>query len=85
MENASRRMAAAHVQKELSRLLDCTRLGVLESTLRRQSSWEQLERLQDLRHVEVSHKWLWHLDCRIGSVMSEADYVSNVQKRLGAR
>jgi hypothetical protein len=33
----------------------------------------------------VSHNWLWHLDSTRGSVLTEADYVANVKKRLGGR
>ncbi len=84
-ENASRRLASPHLQKELSRLLDCTRLRALESKLRAQCHWEQLDRLKELRHKETSHQWLWHLDSTKGSVLAEADYIVDVQKRLGAR
>jgi len=41
--------------------------------------------VKELCHKDVSHKWLVHLDTRAGSVLSAADYVANVQKRLGAR
>ena len=44
--------------KELSRLADCTKLRALEGKLRAQCEWEQLERLRDLRHPEMSHAWL---------------------------
>ena len=74
-----------HLQKELTKLVDCTQLRSLEATLRRQGSWDQLERLQELRHPGVSHRWLWHLDARSGAVLAEPDYVVSVQKRLGAR
>ena len=84
-ENASRRLASPHVQKELMRLQDCTRLRALESRLRMQCNWGQLERLKDLRHPEMSHRWLWHLDSTAGSVMNQADYVLDVQKHLGCR
>eukprot|EP00973_Karenia_brevis_P002868 389209-Karenia_brevis.AAC.1 len=84
-ESSSRRFTAPHVQKELTRLHDCTRLRALEATLRIQNNWDQLDRLSDLRHSEVSHSWLWHLDSRSGAVMCEADYILNVQKRLDAR
>jgi hypothetical protein len=85
LENASRRLTAAHLQKELARLQDCTRLRELEVRLRAQCEWEQLERLKDLRHPEMSHAWLWHLDATKGSVLSEVDYIIGIQKRLGAR
>ena len=72
------------MQKELSRLLDCTRLRALEARLRAQCNWPQLDRLKDLRHPENSHRWLWHLDSNKGSVLAEVDYVVAVQKRLGS-
>ena len=85
IEARGRRLSAPHVQRELSRLLDITRLRSLQSQLRAECAWEQLDRLKELRHKEVSHKWLWHLDFHTGSVLSEADYIANVQRRLGAR
>ena len=84
-EHRGGRFTAAHVQKELTKLVDCTQLRSFEATLRRQGNWDQLERLQELRHPGVSHRWLWHLDARSGAVLAEADYVLSVQKRLGAR
>jgi hypothetical protein len=84
-DNGGRRLTAPHLQKELTRLADCTRLRALESRLRAQANWGQLERLRDLRHPEVSHEWLWHLNARSGTVMAQADYIIGVQKRLGAR
>ena len=85
VEAGGRRLSAPHLQRELSRLFDVTRLRTLQSQLRTECAWEQLDRLKELRHKEVSHKWLWHLDSRKGSVLSEADYIANVQRRLGAR
>ncbi|CAK0905100.1 unnamed protein product, partial [Prorocentrum cordatum] len=53
--------------------------------LRRQCNWPQLDRLRELRHKDVSHDWLWHLDPLAGAVLAECDYVPNVVKRLGGR
>ena len=78
-------LSAPHLQEELCKLRDCTRLRTLEPTLRGQCNWAQLERLKDLRHPQVSHKWLWHMDSRRGSVMTACDYVIGAQLRLGAR
>ena len=83
--SARRQLATPHLQKELSKLCDKTRLRSLEAALQRQCNWAQIEALQDLRHAEVSHKWLWHLDSRRGTVLAPCDYVINVQRRLGAR
>lgn len=79
------RMTATHTQRELTVLADRTRLRRLEASLEQQANWPQVTRLRDLRHLEVSHKWLRHLDTRTGGVLVEADFVLNVQKRLGAR
>ena len=84
-EGRGRGITGPHLQKELSKLQDCTRLRALEATLREQSNWGQLQRMKELRHREVSHKWLWHLDSTSGAVMTQRDYVVCVQKRLGAR
>ena len=80
-----RRLTPMHIQRELTKIQDCTRLRALEATLTRQGNWPQLDRLRELRHPEVSHAWLWHLDSSSGAVMTPADYTVNVQKRLGAR
>ena len=85
VETTCRRLSTPRVQRELSRLLDITRLRTLQTQLRAECAWEQLDRLKELRHIEVSHKWLWHLDFHTESVLSEADYIANVQRRLGAR
>ncbi len=84
-DGTGRRLSTAHVQKELAKLDDMVRLRRLEAQLCAQSNWAQYDRLRELRHPEVSHSWLWHLDSRRGTILSEADYVANVQKRLGAR
>ena len=84
-ESSNTSMVTSHVQGQLSRLADCTRLRKLEATLKSLCRWPQLKRLKELRHKEVSHAWLWHLNPLKGSVMSEADYVAGVQKRLGAK
>ena len=81
----SRALSGPRLQKDLSKLRDLTRLRRLETTLANQSNWQQLDRLKELRHPGVSHQWLSHLDVRSGSVLPEADYVVNVQKRLGAQ
>ena len=80
-----RQVTPGNLQRELCRLVDCTKLRHLEDTLTAQCNWPQLARLRELRHPDVSHTWLWHLDHTSGSVLSEEDYVLNVQKRLGAQ
>ncbi len=50
IEAPGRKLTAPHVQKELAKLQDCTRLRALEHTLPEQSSWAQLDRLRELRH-----------------------------------
>ena len=59
-------------------------LRTLERTLEDQGRWAQVDRMRELRHPEVSHRWLWHLDHATGSVLTEEDYVIGIQKRLGA-
>ena len=48
-------------------------------------AWQQVTRVEDLCHVQVSHKWLYHLDACAGSVLTPHDYNANVQKKLGNR
>ena len=78
-------MTSQHVQRELSKLLDCTNLRTLEAALASTCNWSQLKRLKELRHPETSHAWLWHINPQEGSVMTEVNYVAAVQKRLGAK
>ena len=80
-----RQLTTQHLQKELAKLRDRTRLRALVAALKRQCNWGQVEELKDLCHAEVSHKWIRHLDSRRGSVLPQPDYILNVQKRLGAR
>jgi hypothetical protein len=54
-------------------------------TLQRQGAWAQKDRVTELRHKDVSHKWLLHLDAKAGSVLAAPDFVANVQKRIGRR
>ena len=81
----SQALTAARLQKALCALADCTRLRQLEHTLEQQGQWSQLTRLRELRHPQVSHQWLWHLDPAKGAVLTEVDYVTCVQQRIGAR
>ena len=76
------RTTGVHLQKELSSLRDRTRSRELETTLELQGNWPQLDRVRELQHLEVSHRWLSHLDTRNGSVLAAADFVINVQKRV---
>ena len=82
---AFKRVSASQLQKELSKLVDQTKARRLDGTLIRMGAWPQLDRLKELRHKEVSHKWLAHLDVKSGAVLTATDFVVNVQKRLGAR
>ena len=84
-DGSGRRLSAPHLQKELAKLQDSTRLRALEATLAAQGNWPQVNRLKDLRHPEQSHRWLWHLDSHRGTVLPQCDYIVDVQKRLGAR
>ena len=81
----SQALTSARLQKALCDLADCTHLRQLEHTLEQQGQWSQLARLRELRHPQVSHQWLWHLDPAKGAVLTEVDYVTCVQKRIGAR
>ena len=81
----STRLSSPHLQKELSMLQDKTRRRRLENTLTQQGAWQQLDRIKELSNKNVSHKWVRHLDVKAGSVLTAIDFVSNVQKRLGAR
>ena len=79
------RISAPQLQRELSVLADRTKARRLEITLQRQGAWAQLDRLKELRHKDVSHRWLRNLDTRASGVLTSVDFVANVQKRLGCR
>ena len=73
------------LQRELSILADATKIRRLIATLQGQGAWSQLDRITELRHKEVTHKWLYHCDTKSGGVLTSIDFVANVQKRLGCR
>ena len=79
------RISAPQLQRELSVLADKTKARGLLNTLQQQGAWPQVDRLTDLRHKDVSHKWMRHLDPKSGGVLTAVDFVLNVQKRVGAR
>ena len=75
------RLSGPQLQAQLSRLTDRTRLRRLKDTLLSKGAWQQVTRIEDLCHAQVSH----HLDACAGSVLTLEDYITNVQKRLGSR
>ena len=79
------RTTSSHLHPELAALSDRSRLRQLEADLESQGNWPQLDGLRELRHRDISHKWISHLDTKNGAVLAAADFVLNVQKRLGAR
>ena len=79
------KLTAPHLQRELSMLMDRTKARRLKALLQSLGAWQQLDRFTDLGHHEVSHRWLRHLDPARGGVLAAADFVINVQKRLGNR
>ena len=79
------RLSGPQLQAQLSRLTDRSRLRRLKDTLLSKGAWQQVTRIEDLCHAQVSHKWLYHLDACAGSVLTPHDYITNVQKRLGNR
>ena len=56
------RISAPQLQRELSILIDGTKVRRLVSSLQRQGAWQQVKRVNELRHKDVSHMWLSHLD-----------------------
>eukprot|EP00929_Paragymnodinium_shiwhaense_P026577 TRINITY_DN1578_c0_g1_i1.p1 TRINITY_DN1578_c0_g1~~TRINITY_DN1578_c0_g1_i1.p1 ORF type:complete len:384 (+),score=60.22 TRINITY_DN1578_c0_g1_i1:335-1486(+) len=72
------------LQKELSLLVDNTKLRRLLSSLHEAGDHPTLRRLQELRDPDVCHTWLWHIDPRGGTILKEADFTTAVKHRLGA-
>ena len=79
------RLSSSHLQRELSMLSDRTKARRLADKLKQQGAWQQLQRFTEIRHKEVSHRWLSNLDPKSGSVLASADFTINVQKRIGCR
>ena len=79
------RLNSSHLQRELSLLADRTKARRLADTLKQQGAWPHEQRLAEIRHKEVSHRWLRNLDAKVGGVLAPADFVINVQKRIGCR
>ena len=79
------RLSGPQLRAQLSRLTDRTRLRHLKDTLLSKGAWQQVTRIEDLCHAQVSHKWLYHLDACAGSVLTPHDYITNMQNRHGNR
>ena len=79
------RHSAPQLQAQLSRPTDRTRLRRLKNALLSRGAWQQVTRIEDLCHAQVSHEWLYHVDAFAGSVLTPYDYITDVQKRLGNR
>ena len=76
--------ATFHLQKELCLLVDNTKLRRLLQRLRLGEDHVTLRRLQELRSPKTCHSWLWQLDPREGTILSEIDFTTAVRHRLGA-
>ena len=79
------RLSAPHLQPQLSRLADRTRLRRLKNTLLSKGAWQQVTRIEDLRHACLTLMALPLGRVRGGSVLTPHDYIATVQKRLGNR
>ena len=79
------RLSGPQLQAQLSRLTDRSRLRRLKDPLVPKGVWQQVTRIEDLRHAQVSHKWLCHLGACAGSVLTPHDFLANAQKRLSNR
>ena len=79
------RLSAPQLQAQLSRLTDRSRLRRLKVSLLSKGAWQQVTRIEDLCHAQVSQKWLYHLDACAGSVLTPNDNITYVLKRLGNR
>ena len=84
-QHPRRRLSAPQLQAQLARLTDRSRLRRLKSKFLSKGAWQQVTRIEDLCHTQVSHELLYHLDACAGSVLTPHDYITNVQKRLGNR
>ena len=67
------------------RLTDRSRLRRLEDKLLSKGAWQQVTRIDDLCHIQVSHKWLSHVDACTGSVLTPNDHTYQRSERLGGQ
>ena len=74
------RLSEPPLQAQLSRVSDRTRLRRLKYTLHWKGAWQQVTRIEDLCHIHVSKKWLYHSAACAGSAFSPHDHITNVQK-----
>ena len=74
------RLRSPQFQARPSRVTGRTRLSRLKNTLLSTGAWQQVARIEEMCHTQVSHKWLYHLDACADSVLTPHDYITNVQK-----
>ena len=67
------------LQAQLSQLTDRSRLRRLKETLLSKGAWQQVTRIEDLCHTQVSHKWLYYMDACAGSVLTPHGHITNVR------
>ena len=67
------RLSGPQFQAYLSRLPDRSRLRRLKDTFQTKGAWQQVTRIEDLRHAQVSHELLYSLDACAGSVLTPHD------------
>ena len=60
------RLSGPQLHVQPSRLTDRTRLRRLKETLLSKGAWQQVTRIEDLCHAQVSHRLLFHLDAQCG-------------------
>ena len=78
------RLTVTNFQRQLSILVDNTRLRRLVNNLEVAGRYADMRRLQELRDPSVDHSWVRRLDFVDGPVMREEDYALALQLRLGA-
>ena len=78
------RLTVTGVQRQLSILVDNSRLRRLVEGLEAAGRFSDMRRLQELRDPSVDHSWVRRLDFCEGPVLREDDYSLCLQLRLGA-
>ena len=84
IEGGGTRLTVTNIQRQLSILVDNTRLRRLVEGLQAAGRFPDLRRLQELRDPSVDHTWVRRLDYCEGPVLREEDYTLDLQLRLGA-
>jgi hypothetical protein len=80
---ATNRLKVESLQRQLSILMDNTRMRVLALNLERAGRFPDKRRLEELQDQSVDHSWITRVDYHDGPLMREEEYALCLQLRSG--